>query len=276
MGKITLTCFLVFYIASLSAGEYPWLETADPDNALAARIAAPFGYRRVPAAAGSFQDWLRHLPLKPGKPDVYLYNGQPKRSQNVHAAVVDIDVGERDLQQCADAVLRLRAEYLYATEHYKVIRFNFTSGDNFAFSRWSQGYRPQLSGRRIAWQKGKAPGVSHASLRKYLDTLFIYAGSASLAKELQPVKDIADLQIGDVFIQGGFPGHAVLVVDMAQNSITGKKVFLLAQSYMPAQDIHILRNPESRLNSPWYDSGFGETLRTPEWAFTKHDLKRFR
>lgn len=274
--KFTLFGFIAFFAASVNAGEYAWLETATSNDAVSARIPPPLGYGRIPAAAGSFQDWLRHLPLKPGKPDVYLYNGQPKHTQNVHAAVVDIDVGQRDLQQCADAVMRLRAEYLYSTGQYDSIRFNFTSGDNFAFKRWSQGYKPRSSGNRVTWQKGKAPGLSHASFRNYLDTVFMYAGSASLAKELQPVKDIADLQIGDVFIQGGFPGHAVLIVDVAQNPLNGKKVFLLAQSYMPAQDIHILRNPESWWDSPWYASDFGEKLRTPEWTFTKNDLKRFR
>ena len=51
------------------------------------------------------------------------------------------------------------------------------------------------------------------------------------------------LQPGDVFIKGGSPGHAVIVVDVAIYTQTGKKVFLLAQSYMPAQQIHILVNP---------------------------------
>jgi hypothetical protein len=40
---------------------------------------------------------------------VLLYNGAPKFRQDVHAAVIDIDVGTRDLQQCADATMRLRA-----------------------------------------------------------------------------------------------------------------------------------------------------------------------
>lgn len=276
MGKITLICIIGLYIASVSAGEYAWLNTTAPNNALAARIPPPLGYERVPTPPSSFQAWLRHLPLKPGKPDVYLYNGQPKRTQNIHAAVVDIDVGKRDLQQCADAVMRLRAEYLYSAGQYDAIRFNFSSGDRFAFSRWSQGYRPRIGGNRVTWQKGKAPGLSHASFRNYLDVVFTYAGSASLARELQPVKDVGDMQIGDVFIQGGFPGHAVLVVDMAQNPLNGKKVFLLAQSYMPAQDIHILRNPENWFDNAWYEADFGEKLRTPEWTFAKNALKRFR
>jgi hypothetical protein len=70
-----------------------------------------------------------------------------------------------------------------------------------------------------------------------------------LEKELKPA-DPNDLQIGDIFIQGGFPGHAVVVVDVALNTDNGQQVFLLAQSYMPAQDIQILQNPNDEELSP--------------------------
>ena len=104
--------------------------------------------------------------------------------------------------------------------------------------------------------------------------VFAYAGTLSLAKELNTVS-VGEMKIGDVFIQGGSPGHAVIVVDMAENITTGKKVFMLAQSYMPAQDIHVLKNPDNRKISPWYGVDFGEELNTPEWKFFKKDLKRF-
>ena len=97
-----------------------------------------------------------------------------------------------------------------------------------------------------------------------MNTVFRYAGSASLSKELHPVADVNDMRIGDVFIRGGFPGHAAIVVDMAANRQTGKKVFLLAQSYMPAQDIHVLKNPANRALDPWYQVDFGRILRTPD------------
>jgi Domain of unknown function (4846) len=77
-----------------------------------------------------------------------------------------------------------------------------------------------------------------------------------------------------VFIRGGFPGHAVLVVDVAENA-SGKRIFLLAQSYMPAQDIHILRNPNARID-PWYHAVDRGNLVTPEWTFQYTDLKRIR
>ena len=58
---------------------------------------------------------------------------------------------------------------------------------------------------------------------------------------LKAVNDISSMQAGDIFIYGGFPGHAVTVMAVAKNG-EGKKIFLLSQGYMPAQDIHILKN----------------------------------
>ncbi len=84
-----------------------------------------------------------------------------------------------------------------------------------------------------------------------------------------------DMKIGNVFIQTGNPyGHAVIVVDMAENPYSGEKVYMLAQSYMPAQDIQILVNRKNSLYSPWYllDEN---PIETPEWRFNTNDLKRF-
>lgn len=100
----------------------------------------------------------------------------------------------------------------------------------------------------------------------------MYAGSASLEKGLTSVADPANPEIGDVFIEGGFPGHAVLVVDVAQDE-AGSRAFLLAQSYVPAQDIHILRSFEGI--NPWYRARSDGVLRTPEWNFHYCNLKRF-
>ncbi|MFC1853791.1 DUF4846 domain-containing protein [candidate division CSSED10-310 bacterium] len=49
----------------------------------------------------------------------------------------------------------------------------------------------------------------------------------------------------------------------------------LGSSFIPAQDIHILKNPVNTVSNPWYDSEFGDTLITPEWTFSAKDLKRF-
>ena len=107
-----------------------------------------------------------------------------------------------------------------------------------------------------------------------MDSVFTWAGTYSLSKELVPVKDATKIEVGDVFIQGGFPGHAVLVADVATNK-KGERVFLLLQSYMPAQDIHVLENPGDTKLSPWYSATETGTLVTPEWEFERSDLKRF-
>jgi hypothetical protein len=184
---------------------------------------------------------------------VHLYDGSDKPRQDVHAAVVDLDVAPRDLQQCADAVMRLWAEYRYSRGATVVfhpdpgrprkLAFDARTRDRRAFSRW-------------------------------LVRVFAEAGSASLAAELRPVRDA--VAPGDVLVQGGYPGHAVLVLDVAVDG-EGRRWLLLGQSYMPAQQFHVLRNPASA--SPWYDAaalGSPAGLSTPEWRpFFARDLGRF-
>ncbi len=277
MKPTTLTALLLVttFAAPAAAQTYTWLD-ADPDpaNRLDARIPPPAGFERVTAEPGSFAAWLRGLPLLPGRPDVLLHDGGRKGNQSAHHAVVDIDVGARDLQQCADAVMRLHAEYLYAAGRHGEIHFYFTSGDEAAWSRYADGWRASIQGNDVRWNRTAEPASGRASFRRYLDLVFTYAGTHSLSLELRSVADTADVQVGDVFIQGGFPGHAVIVVDVAEDPSTGEKRFLIAQSYMPAQQVHVLRNPATP-GDPWYPAAFGEVLRTPEWTFSVGDLKRF-
>ncbi len=273
---LAVSAWLAFPSIAAPAPAYPWLATADPGQALARRIAVPEGYARIPVEDGSFAAWLRHLPLKPGRPPVLLHDGRRKVNQEAHAAVVDIDVGTRDLQQCADAVMRLRAEYLLSRGAHAAIHFNFTSGDRADWTRWRDGWRPTVRGSRVAWTRSAGVDGSRRAFRRYLDTVFMYAGTLSLSRELAAVPDPAAMRIGDVFIRGGSPGHAVLVVDRAVHRGTGRRIFLLVQSYMPAQEVHVLRNPAGGGRTPWYGADFGETLRTPEWTFRRDELRRFK
>jgi hypothetical protein len=271
---IATLCLLA--IASFSeAKDYLWLGKREPQATIAEEILLPKGYERVELTSGSFANWLRHLPLKKKGTPVYLYNGKRKMNQDAHVAVVDIDTGTRDLQQCADAIIRLRAEYLYAKGLYSAIHFKFTSGDEALFTQWAAGYRPKVDNNKVRWVKQAGEDSSYRNFRRYLTMVYIYAGTYSLSKELKPRKDVHQMRIGDIFIEPGFPGHAVIVVDMAENKQNGEKVFLLAQSFMPAQDIHVLKNPHNAGLSPWYALDFGKTLRTPEWRFKDADLKYF-
>lgn len=221
-------------------------------------IPTPSGFKRIDAPEGTFGFYLRNLELKTEDNKVYLYNRKLKWNQSAQFAIIKMDVGNRDLQQCADAVMRLRGEYLYSQKKFSDIHFNFLSdGKPRYFNTYAKG------------------DYSYPTFRKYMDYIFSYANTASLKNELRQVSNIHDIQIGDVFIQKGNPyGHAVTVMDIAKNE-SGEIVFLLSQSYMPAQDIHILVNPENKQISPWYKLKDSGNLNTPEWTFTFNDLMRF-
>lgn len=239
------------------------------------RFSTPAGYSRQQAEAGSFAEYLQSLPLKENGTLVHYYNGV-KKPNKVAAAVLNMDVGTKDLQQCADAVMRLRAEYLLKTKQYSALHFNFTNGFKAGYSKWRSGYRIRVQGNEVSWYKTDKESVSYQSFREYLDMVFNYAGTASLSKELTSVS-LSQMQIGDVLIRGGSPGHAVIVLDMATDAETGKKLFMIAQSYMPAQDIHILVNQDKPSISPWYELDVNaKDILTPEWPFTAGELKRFQ
>ncbi|MGD1842611.1 MAG: DUF4846 domain-containing protein [Thermonemataceae bacterium] len=238
------------------------------------RISPPDGYQRIPVSQTSFAYYLRTLPLKPAGTLVSYFDVRSKSNKCVYVAVVDLPIGKRDLHQCADAIMRLRAEYLYQQKAFDRIHFNFTNGFRVDYTPWMQGKRFAVEGNRTYWVQKTTPSNTYQDFWKYLEIIFSYAGTLSLEKELQATS-VDQLKIGDVFIQGGSPGHAVVVVDVAINPTTKQKVFMLAQSYMPAQEIQILSNIEDASMSPWYSTNFGETLYTPEWTFKKTTLKRF-
>ncbi|MBA1334916.1 MAG: hypothetical protein HPY66_0537 [Firmicutes bacterium] len=242
-------------------------------NTVETRIIVPKGFERVAVEEGSFGEYLRNLPLKPHGSKVLYFDGRVKHN-DVYEAVVDMDVGDRDLQQCADAVMRLRAEYLYKRQRYDEIHFNFTNGFRADYSKWMQGNRIAINGNSTSWVQRAERSNTYSDFRSYLNIVFAYAGTLSLEKELKPIEP-EQLMIGDVIIQGGSPGHAVIVVDMAEDKDTGKRVFMLAQSYMPAQEIHILKNPVNKEISPWYELDFADKLYTPEWTFTRDSFRRF-
>ncbi|MDR1538454.1 MAG: DUF4846 domain-containing protein [Clostridiales bacterium] len=234
------------------------------------RFPAPSGFERIAPESGSFAEYLQNLPLKPDGSKVKYFDGREKTS-NVYLAVIDFTLGDRDLQQCADAVMRLRAEYLYAQGANGEIQFHLVSGFLADFSKWASGYGISVSRNNVSWIKNSLNDASYESLQRFLDMVYAYASTLSLEKELAN-KD-SDLAAGDVFIRGGSPGHAVIVADTAINSLTGEKLFMLAQSFMPAQDIQILSNPQAFPASPWYSDNFGDELTTPEWTFRKEELK---
>ena len=236
------------------------------------RYAPPKGYIRIEAVDGSFADFLRNQELKTYGEKVLYYDGREKSRTDVYDSVFDVDIGDRDLHQCADAVMLLRGEYLFEKGEFEDIKFNFVSGFKAEYSKWMEGYRIKVDGNNVSYYLGTDPSSTYESFRNYMDMVFAYSGTLSLENELVPVS-IEDMEIGDVFIKGGSPGHAIIVVDMALNS-ENNKVFMLAQSYMPAQQTQVLLNPNHEEISPWYSLDNMSSLKTPEWTFELDQLRR--
>lgn len=243
-------------------------------NTISTRFNAPIGFARTHVSQNSFGEYLRNLPLKPDGSKVKYFDGDYKENNGVYVAVVDLSIGNKDLHQCADAVMRLRADYLYSQKRYDEIHFNFTNGFTVEYSEYMKGKRMVVSGNKTYWKQYASPSNTEKDFTKYKELIFMYAGTLSLSRELKSVS-VKEMKIGDVFIQGGSPGHAVIVVDIAMNSETSEKLFMLAQSYMPAQEIQILANPINDKVSPWYSTSQLGYLQTPEWSFESSELMRF-
>lgn len=262
---------------------YPWLGPEPTDytrQTLRESYPAPIGYRRIRTRKNGFGEWLRGLVVKDGP--VLMHDGSEKWAQNWHENLVDIDVGSRDLQQCADFAIRLRAEYLYSRgkQCERYIRFPVRNGEPSVWNRFKKGYRPYVKKGSLAWRKTDLPSHGYEPFREYLDTTFAWSDSTAVKRHTIKVTNPMKLRPGDIFVmsnadagQGAEFGHVVMVMDVVQNPL-GHRMFLLGQGFQPAQSFHILKNPNSE--SPWYSATFGGEVETPEWVFHTKHLRRFR
>jgi len=237
-------------------------------------ISLPQGFNYVDDNDSVYSNWLLGLNLKENK-TVYLYNGKPKSNQDVQYAVLNIDIGKKDLIQCADAAMKLRADYLFEKHLYDQIKFLATSGDEISFESWLKGVRWKAQGTKlVSYNIFKEVSNIQQEYNLFMELVFSYCGTYSLSKQLKPINDKSSIQPGDVFVYGGFPGHAVTVMAVAKNK-KDEKIFLLSQGYMPAQDIHILKNYANTELSPWYAISDIYPLYTPQWQFEIGSLKRW-
>lgn len=249
------------------------MQLCNNGNTIESRIPPPRNAQRL--SADSYALYSRSLRLQLPDKQVRKYDGNFKHGlHSIYCAVLDQEIGKNDLHQCADAIMRLRADFHYHRSEFDKIAFNFTNGHRVSYNKWKEGYRITVNGNKTKWVKKKDFDNSYLTYWKYLEQIFMFAGTFSLSNELGKVP-MEQMQIGDVFIQGAFPGHAVLVVDMAFDTTTNKKYYLLGQSYMPAQQFQILINPNDQSISPLYELKEGEVF-TPEWTFGPDQLKRFK
>lgn len=256
-------------------GKTTALKINEDKNTVKARFPAPAGYSYVPTKQASFGEYLENFPLlKYGSP-ILRYDGAAIEIQHLHEAIFDIDTGTKDLQQCADAVIRLRAEYLFQLKKSDEIKFHFTSGDLMTWNDYKTGTRAFVKGNSVQFKRTENFDDSYKNFRKYLDLIFTYAGTISLNKETKPILKTNDLKTGDILITAGSPGHIVFISGVAENQ-HGHRLFLLSEGFTPAQSIHLLKNPFDDKISPWYDLDVNsEETKTARYFFKPSNFRSF-
>ena len=244
-------------------------------NTIKERFTAPKKYFWVKENPDSFGFFIENFKLKKYGSPILKYDGTEITTQNLHEAIFDIDTGTKDLQQCADAVIRLRAEYLFKTKKFGEIKFHFTSGDLMKWNDYKNGTRAFVNGNSVSFRKTENLDDSYQNFRNYLDLIYTYAGTISLNKETFPVTDNKNLKSGDILITAGSPGHVVFIAGVSKNA-EGKKLYLLAKGFTPAQSIHVLKNPFDPKISPWYELDVNsEQTKTARYLFKPTNFRRF-
>ena len=152
------------------------------------RYDLPGGFERIEESKDSFGQFLRQQKLKPYGEKVLYYDGRVKNKKGVYDSVFDVDIGDRDLHQCADAIMLLRGEYLYSKGDYNKINFNFVSGFKAEYSKWMEGYRIKVEANNVSYYKATSPLNDYKTFRKYMDMVFAYSGTLSLNNELESVE----------------------------------------------------------------------------------------
>jgi len=238
------------------------------------RVETPDTYKRVNYPKGSFQEYLRNYKLKPFGSKIINYDDSEYFWQRGHIGILEVPVPKNGLQQCADALIRIRSEYLWDTNQKDKIGFNFTSGHYCSWLKYAEGYRPKINGNKVTFHKTASANNTKTNFYKYLNLIYMYSGTLSLYNELKSIED-KDLKIGDMLIKGGSPGHIVMICDEAINA-KGNKLFLLFQGNTPAQSVHLVKNLENAKISPWYSLKKDAVIPVSNYTFQSSKFVRFK
>lgn len=260
MRKLLLLLFFVVFIACQNEKALPGAVRKYPEPLPPQRVTLP--------DTCSWAYFLQHLSEKQGL--IVDYKGRPVADQEKNFSLLTYDVGKRDLQQCADALIRLRAEYLFSQQRFEEIRFRFTDGTLYPFSAYLHGRRPVPDGNRVRFITTQASSFTYRHLRNYLDLVYAYAGTISLAREL---KQTETFTIGTVVITPGSPGHCLIITDMAITP-AGDTLHKLVEGFSPAQSIYVLRNGEEPQLGFWHRLKKG-VIRTASYTFHTYEMKSF-
>jgi hypothetical protein len=255
---------------------YTWITDAaevPASTAVTTRHPVPAGYARVEVDEHSFAAWLRGLPVRIDRRAVLTHRG--RRTGGDSAGVIALDVGEKDLQQCADTLLRLHGEWLWSQGRSDEIGYHFTSGDLSRFEDWVAGRKWKIDGAKVVQVAVDPVARDRAALRAWFEQLFMYAGTRSLVLDTDAIALDQPIAVGDMLLHPGSPGHVVIVLDVAEGR-GGEQIAVIGQGSMPAQELHVIPGPVA---GAWFRFPAGEdvSVDVPGWgALSRSSLRRFR
>ncbi len=220
---------------------------------LAQIFSVPAGYHRITVMPQSFAGFLRRLPLHTGRKAVRDYRGQIFKNvaDSTVAAIVNLHIRGKKLEQCMDIIQRLYAEFCLQTAREDSIRFLLPDRSILSWKDWKQGWRPQRKSEMFPLKKNARPDRSRRNFEAYLWEIFYYSGTQTAYFGLQKVEP-QNIRIGDLIIKQGRRGHAVILLDLAENDV-GDKKGIFGQGDTPACEFYILKN---RDGLPWFDLNF--------------------
>ncbi|MBN1605728.1 MAG: hypothetical protein JW940_03805 [Polyangiaceae bacterium] len=261
---------------------YPWLKASsrvvpEPADTVLRRFSRslPTGYDNVVAELGTWAEWLRLLPLAASGTPVRDYRGGivvPGDDEYL-AAVVAIDIGTRDLQSSADAVLRLFAEWRWFKEDLRMLYLSDTKLE-LPLEKWSAGERLVSRAGKPQWlpQAAPQPRLDYAGFREYLQGVLAWSDGPALLAESEPIPPEA-LEPGAFFIRRGRPARVLVVLDVG-TSPGGQRIMLLAQALHPTESIHVIRPNRA---TAWFPVRSDQPLRVPRaGTFGWDDLRRMK
>lgn len=250
----------ILALVAVAVAAAAWLLWGGVSNPAARKtigdISAPAGFERVAVPEGSFGAFVRGFPLKGRGAHMEYYDGSLAYFQYMGYAVLDLPMLS-NIEQCADAVMRMRAEYLWSAGRYADIHFKAFSGKTMRYGG----------------------GADREKFEAYLRKVYDVSNTSTLRHELRG-KPLGDMVPGDVFVYeahgGRSVGHAVLVADVAVDRRTGRKAVMLAQSSTPALTMHVVRNVLNPFRSPWVIlDGDSEGISISHMSFKADDLREF-
>lgn len=179
-------------------------------------ILPPKGYSIIKYEQGSYAFYIQNLNLKSDKTVLTYQKKDISSSYNVFHVIDMPLLFKSDLEQCADYVMRLWAEYHKENKILnKLYLFDYTGKKKLYYD------------------------ASYGSFNNYLLKIFNYSNSYSLKAGCKVI-DVKVLRPGDMIVQNnnGGIGHVSIILNIASNK-NNEKLYLVGYSFMPAQEIHI-------------------------------------